>query len=166
MKFFKASTRLKPLLLQGEIETKTMNVDAHQSLLAIKKVTVEAEVRGLGDIYEAQVTVDADVVLECAYTLEPIDYHLHFRDVITFSDVETEDEDMMYVPGNEIELDPFIFGLLMVEIPTKIIKKGAKPPQSGEGYRVLSEKAFLSERNQKTDPRFDILDSLDFDEEE
>ena len=91
MKFFKASTRLKPLLLQGEIETKTMNVDAHQSLLAIKKVTVEAEVRGLGDIYEAQVTVDADVVLECAYTLEPIDYHLHFRDVITFSDVETED---------------------------------------------------------------------------
>lgn len=166
MKFLKASTRLKPLHLVDDLDVSTMNVEAHQSLLAIKRVHVDAEIQGIDDVYEAHVIIDADVVLECAYTLEPIDYHLHFSDVITLSDIETEDEDMMYVPGNEIELDPFVYGLLLVEIPTKIVKKGAKRPLSGEGYRVLSEKEFEQERVSKTDPRFDVLDQLDFDEEE
>lgn len=166
MKFFKASTRLKPLHLEGDLDVSTMNVDAHQSLLAIKQIHVDAEIQGMKDIYEARVNVEAKVVLECAYTLEPIDYHLKFSDVITFSDVESEDEYLMYAPGNEIELDPYIFGLLLVEVPTKIVKKGAKRPLGGDGYRVLSEKEFEQERSSKTDPRFDVLEQLDFEEDE
>ena len=64
------------------------------------------------------------------------------KDNFYFSSEVTGSEECFFEPGNEIDLDPHILALILAEVPHNIVKKGAKRPSSGEGYRVLSEEEF------------------------
>ena len=88
-----------------------------------------------------------------------------FRDSFYFSDdAEAESEDCYYEAGVEIDLDPYILALILAEVPHTIVKKGAQLPKSGYGYRVMSEEELLKEKSTKKNSAFDILDTIDFDE--
>ena len=62
---------------------------------------------------------------------------------------------------SNIEVDEYILDLIIAEVPMKIVKKGAKLPSSGEGYRVLSEDEYNKEQEQKTDSRWAALDDIE-----
>ena len=49
--------------------------------------------------------------------------------------------------------------------PIKIVKKGAKIPENGKGYRVITEDDYEQEKSKKVDHRFDILDTVEFPED-
>ena len=64
----------------------------------------------------------------------------------------------------EIDLDPHILALILAEVPHTLTKSGASLPKSGNGYRVLSEDDYLKEKNHKGNSAFDILDTIEFDD--
>ena len=91
----------------------------------------------------------------CAYTLEEIPYSYHVKETIELADNE---EDEFEIINNQIDIDQIVITLIVSNVPMKVIKKGAKLPSSGDGYRVLSEEDAKKEK--KSSP-FDVLDDLE-----
>ena len=119
-----------------------------------------------GDVLQVKINGSASVIASCSYTLDDVPMDVKFHDSFYFSDdKEGESEDCYYEPGVEIDLDPYILALILAEVPHNIVKKGAELPKSGNGYRVLSEEELIKEKNTKKNSAFDILDSIEFDED-
>ena len=112
-------------------------------------------------ILRVEASIEAKVIGICSYSLEEVEIDLNIKDELIFTDDE-EDEDNYYEKGNLIDLDPYILGIILANVPVRIIKKGAKLPQNGKDYRVISEDEYVEEQANKKDPRFDILDSVEF----
>ena len=106
------------------------------------------------------ISVECDITGVCSYTLEDVPLHLKFKDSLEFSNEIEDDEDIFFEPKPIFDVDPYILGLIIASIPTKIIKKGAKLPNSGAGYRVLSEEDYRKEKEKKKDPRWSKLDDI------
>lgn len=125
---------------------------------------VKAKATDYEDILLVELHIKADVVGVCSYTLEDVPLHYEIDDEISFTD-NPEDVDNYYEKGNLIELDQYILGILLANIPIKLVKKGAKLPESGNGYRVLTEEEYEEERKHRGNSAFDILDTVEFDED-
>ena len=118
-----------------------------------------------GDVVDCKVSGKASVIASCSYTLEDVPLEISFRDNFYFSNEVTGSEECYFEPGVVIDLDPHILALILAEVPHNITKSGAKLPESGNGYRVLSEDDYLEEKKNKKTSAFDILDTIEFDEE-
>ena len=118
-----------------------------------------------GDVLDCKISGKASVIASCSYTLEDVPLDVSFKDNFYFSSEVTGSDECFFEPGNEIDLDPHILALILAEVPHNIVKKGAKRPSSGEGYRVLSEEEFENERKNRGNKAFDVLDSIEFDDE-
>ena len=62
---------------------------------------------------------------------------------------------------NNIDLDEYILGILLANVPVRIVKKGAKLPGDGNNYRVISEDQYQKEKENSQDSRWSALDDLD-----
>lgn len=118
-----------------------------------------------GDVLDCKVSGKASVIASCSYTLEDVPLEISFRDNFYFSNEVSGSEECYFEPGVVIDLDPHILALILAEVPHNITKSGAKLPESGNGYRVLSEDDYLEEKKNKKTSAFDILDTIEFDEE-
>ena len=88
-----------------------------------------------------------------------------FKEDFYFSSEEDNSQDCYFEPSVNVNLDPHILALILAEVPHNITKSGATLPKSGEGYRVLSEDQYLEEKKNKKNHAFDVLDSLEIDED-
>ena len=127
----------------------------------IEECHVEAIATDYETILRVEVKINAKVIGVCSYTLEDVEINLKIEDELNFSDDE-EDVDNYYEKGNLINLDSYILGILLANIPVRIIKKGAKLPENGKDYRVISEDDYVEEKSKEVDHRFDILDTVEF----
>ena len=131
----------------------------------IDKCLVKVDATEFGDVLRVQVKGEAEVVASCSYTLDDVPLKVKFSDEFYFSNEEDNSEDCYFEPGINIDLDPHILALILAEVPHNITKSGASLPKSGNGYRVLSEEDYLNEKKNKKNSAFDILDTIEFDEE-
>ena len=118
-----------------------------------------------GDVLDCKISGKANVIASCSYTLEDVPMEVSFRENFYFSSEVTGSEECYFEPGTTIDLDPHILALILAEVPHNIVKSGASLPKSGDGYRVLSEEEYLLEKKNKKNSAFDILDTIEFDEE-
>ena len=134
------------------------------SFRRIKDCNAEIKVTDYDSIFRVEINIKSNVVVGCAYTLEDVDYVVKARDELDFTDEELDEDDdtLIQMESTIIDLKPHIYSILVSAIPIKVVKKGAKPPKDGNGYRVLSEDEFLNEKDKKTDSRWDILDDIEF----
>lgn len=132
-------------------------------LLEVKKLLAKAKVHRYQDFIDVNLEIKTDVVLQCSYTLKPFDSKLHESDEIHFSSYDDGGDDIQIYKGNLIDLDPYIYNLLSAAVPTSPKAPGAKLPESGKNFRVISEDEFNEEKEEGTDPRFDKLKDLDLD---
>ena len=132
----------------------------------IVSCSVNVTAHEYGDVLDVKIRGKASVIASCSYTLEDVPLDVSFKENFYFSNEVTGSDECFYEPSNEIDLDPHILALILAEVPHNIVKKGAKRPSGGEGYRVLSEDEFLEERKNKKTSAFDILDTIEFDEED
>lgn len=132
-------------------------------LLEVKKLHAKARIHRYQDFIDVDLLIKADVVLQCSYTLKPFDSKLHEEDEIHFASYDDGGDDIQIYKGNLIDLDPYIFNLLSASVPTSPKAPGAKLPESGKNFRVISEDEFNKEKGEGTDPRFDKLKDLDLD---
>ena len=110
-------------------------------------------------ILRVEVEITATVIAVCSYSLEDVELKLNIKDEINFTDDEN-DEESYFEKDNIIDLDEYILGILLANVPVRIIKKGAKLPKNGSGYRVLSEDDYEKEKANSVDPRWEKLDSV------
>lgn len=122
----------------------------------IKSCHVDCKVNDYGTIIEVDLSLHADLVLECSYSLEDVDYPMEHQEVLEFSD-EIEDEDIIPFNGNSIELDNYILEIIIAKLPLRIKKQNAKTIEV-KGVRVMSEDELEEERNSTLDPRLKALD--------
>lgn len=134
-------------------------------LLEVKKCKVEAKIRRYEDFIYVSLLIKADVVLQCSYTLKPFDSKLKSNEELHFASyVEEGDDDLVIYKGNSIELDKYIFDAISASVPPSPKAPGAKLPESGKGYRVISSDEFIKEKENQTNSQFDALEGLEFDD--
>lgn len=133
-------------------------------LTKINKCFVTAKIKKYEDFINVHLNVSADVRLICSYSLKEFDYDIDNEDDFNFSNLDSDiDNDFIIYKGNRIDLDDYIYELIISSVPTSPIAPNAKLPKSGSGYRVLTEEELLKEESQKGNDKFDILNDLDFD---
>ena len=120
-----------------------------------------------GEVLQVKIVGNADVVASCCYTLEDVPLSVKFDETFYFSSEEGSNSlDCYYEPGVEIDINPHILALILAEVPHNIVKKGATLPKGGNGYRVIKEEDLEKERQNKKNSAFDVLDNIEFDDEE
>lgn len=142
---------------------------ANFSLKAIKPFPLTVTYNTYDDEVEVMIKGDVTLTLECAYSLELFDDVISLDDDLVFNfknpNIEAESDDAFYEPGPYIELDHYIYALILSYIPLVVIKPGAKRPESGEGYEVLSEEEYAKKRQTLGDEYDDLFAKLELDEE-
>ena len=134
-------------------------------LLKVGDVDVVINVRRYEDFIYVFLNFKANVTLQCSYTLKPFDSVIKSNEELHFASyVEEGDDDLIIYKGNSIELDKYIFDAISASIPPSPKAPGAKLPESGKDYRVLSFEELEKEKEEKVDHRFDALDDLEFDD--
>ena len=106
------------------------------------------------------IKIKSDVIGVCSYTLEDVDYKVDISTSLTFTYNEDE-EDTIHIDTPIFDLDPFVLGLIVADVPLTLVKKGAKLPESGSDYRVISEDEYLQEKSEKKDDRWSKLDDVE-----
>lgn len=136
----------------------------HFPLVEVLGCHTDVTVQRFEEFIYVTISIKAKVILQCSYTLQNFETIVKGVDELHFASSNEDDEDCIEFKGNTIDLDPYIFNLLSASIPPSPKAPNAKAPESGKGYRVLSEEDFFSEREEKGNSQFDALKDLDFDE--
>ena len=131
----------------------------------INKCSVKVDATEYGDVLRLQVSGEAELIASCSYTLDDVPLKVKLKEDFYFSSEEDNSQDCYFEPSVNVDLDPHILALILAEVPHNITKSGAKLPESGDGYRVLSEEQYLEEKKNKKNSAFDILDTIEFDDE-
>ena len=158
MKFNKSAITAREIKV---IEETLSFKDVRKPLLDLKNVHVKATIFKDDELINVTLEIKGTAQVECAYTLEPVDYPLDFTESIDISEDENN-LDAYFIKDNTVVLDPIVLDLIVGEIPTRVVKKGAKLKKEGEGYRVLSEDELRKQKNEEEfNPAFDKLKDLD-----
>ena len=160
MKLNKLLFNNKDYVLEGDIDFSSEEFDGYH----IRKINT-AHFKMTGQNYEdlliLDVNIEAEVIGVCAYSLEDVPLNLKIHDSIEFSDTVEDDETIFFEPNVVFDIDPYILSIIVANVPNKIVKKGAKLPSDGEGYRVLSEEEYAKEQENKVDSRWAALDNIE-----
>ena len=126
----------------------------------IGKTHVKITGQDYEDILVLNFEISSEVVGVCSYTLEDVPLQINAKATLSFT-YEEEDEELIHIDAPLFEVDQYILDIIISEVPIRLVKKGAKLPSSGDGYRVLSEDEYNKEQEEKTDPRWAALDDIE-----
>lgn len=146
-----------PLTLKEEVVFEKKDYEQVFSLKKINQVNVEAKCSNYGEIIEIEFHILANLTLLCSYSLEDVEYKMNVKETLEFS-FEPLNEEIIEIKENVLNLDEHILGIIIANIPLRVIKKGAKLP-SVEGVRVISEEEYEEEKQNTLDPRLSALDN-------
>ena len=152
----------KDYALEEDIDFSDVSFDPTH-IRGVSNTHVKVTGTDYGDYLILNIKINSDVIGVCSYTLEDIPLKIKIDTSLTFSFLE-EDDDVIHIDNPIFELDPYILGLIVSEVPLTLVKKGAKLPSSGEGYRVLSEDQYEEEQKNKVDSRWSALDNIELDD--
>lgn len=105
------------------------------------------------------VDIKSEVVAISGYSLQDVPLSIKAHDELIFSD-DPQDEEAIYEAKNIFDIDNHILSIILAHIPNRVVGKGEKLPESGKGYRILTEEEYLKEKETKPDSRWEKLDSV------
>jgi uncharacterized protein len=153
-----------------KLQQKGLKLDEYVDVSDIKEVDSEirdikpVHIEGRADISASRVTfhltISGEMILPCSRTLVDVPYPFHVETTETFLlkpvDFETE-EDVHYIKGEVVDLDPIIKEHILVEVPLQVFSENPDAeeaaPQSGRGWEVVAEQ----EKTNQVDPRLAAL---------
>ena len=144
----------KEVIFHEDIDFSSYKGDPYH-VRSIKSCHMDLSVLNYDELVVLSFKIKGEVMTTCAYTLEEIPYQYDIKESVELAGNEDDEFEMI---NETIDIDQILITLIVSNIPMKVIKKGAKLPSNGDGYRVLSEEDALKEK--KASP-FDVLDDLD-----
>lgn len=76
------------------------------------------------DRFIFDIVVDCRVTMLCAITLDEVEVPLHFETDLVFGH-DFDDDNMHLIEGNSIDLDPYVFAEILLEMPMKVVSPNA-----------------------------------------
>ncbi len=133
-----------------------------RGLLDLKKVQVKGH--GSFDEKTSRVrltfVISGTMVVPCAITLEPVDYafNIDYDDCFSFKE-DDKNQDLDIAKGGVIDIISLVYELIVVSIPLKVVKEGAKYPKSTGNCEIIHEDDLLkrAKSNDEIDPRLEKL---------
>lgn len=154
----------KEAKLSEEVSFNPEVFKCHFPLVEVLNCHVDVKVQRFEEFIYVTISIVAKVILQCSYTLQNFETTIKGVDELHFASSNEDDDDCIEFKGNTIELDQYIFNLLSASVPLSPKAPNAKAPDSGKGYRVLSQDEFENERAEKGNSQFDALKDLEFDD--
>ena len=156
----------KHYLLEEDVDFSSHQFDKNYRIRKITSCHIKIDLVSFEDIVDMRLEASGDIIGACSYTEEDVPLSYHFKEEMTFSHDESRGADY-FESGDIIDMDPYIFALIDSHIPLNIHKKGAKMPQGGEGYEVLSEEDYYKKKKEEKGPSpFDVLDDIELDDDD
>ena len=159
MKINRLLFKNKDYRVEDDIDFSSIKTDPGH-IKSIDKCHVLVTGNDYDDILVLNFKIEAEVTGVCAYSLEDVPLKIKSDVTLNFS-YDEEDEDIIHIDNPIFEVDEIVYSLIISEVPLKIVKKGAKLPDSGLGYRVLSEDEYQKEQDNKKDSRWSKLDDVE-----
>ena len=124
-------------------------------LLDLKDVVVEGH-----GFYEKEteslvldLSIQGIMIVPCALSLDPVDYPFQSNTGLKFTfDTSVKDDEIVVVKSQEIDIIPLVWELISLEIPLKVVKKGATVPTKGDGWELKNESVSPTDADEG-DPR-------------
>lgn len=131
-------------------------IESIPNLLDIKDLVLQGKGHYLDelDTLRIEFTLKGIMVVPCARSLEPVDYHFESVNDAEYSFSESQNEECIIVKGNVIDMDELIKEIISLEVPIRVVKEGAELKKSGKGWEVKGENEV------GIDPRFEKLKEL------
>lgn len=152
----------KHYFLEDDVDFSSHVFAANYRIRAIKKCHIKIDLVIFEEIINLSIKMDGTVIGACSYTNEDVPLNYHVKENMSFSPNEGEADYLE--EGDIIDLDLYLYSLIDNAIPLNIIKKGAKLPNSGLGYEVISEEDYLNKKKNKDSSPWDKLNELDLDD--
>lgn len=150
---------------EEDIDLSHLDLSITMNVRRIDKLHAKAKIEVYSDYLYVNFNLKGSATMICAYTLEDVIRDFNFEDEYSFTfDEDLEDEDITYLDNPILDLDPYFLTTILASLPSKVIKEGAKLPESGDGYRVLSEEEYLKEKAEHKPNAFDALKDIDIDD--
>ena len=124
----------------------------------IKKCSYEAKVQKIGDYNHAEFNIRCTLTLEDSRDAVSFDKKLNISEDVDLLDEEDDAGEGFIVAGPDLDFDQLALRIIAASLPIKIVRDNSALPESGKGYRLLSEdeKAAEEENKQKIDIKNEI----------
>lgn len=100
-------------------------IDTIDDILDISEVKVSGNGRNIvDDRYIFNLNIECLLTLECARTLEPVEYPISLQVTEIFDTVDSMDEDIRLIEKNTIDLSDAIWEDIYLEKPMRVFKEG------------------------------------------
>ncbi|HAE15656.1 MAG TPA: hypothetical protein DCG51_03810 [Erysipelotrichaceae bacterium] len=116
------------------------------------------------DLFYAVIHVTGTMLLPDAITGEEIEHPFDTESEETYSFHKTDDENIRDVTDDVIELMPAIIDAIIMEVPLQVTNASEDDYPHGDGWAVITEEAYLRDRESRIDPRLAKL--MEYKEEE
>ncbi len=102
-----------------------------------------------------------NINITSSYTGVPFNKEIKIDDTLYFTNTKSLDSDDIIFVKDLIDLDYYVYSLLITSIPVDAHKDGEKLPK-GKDYRVLTEDEYLKEKASSGSNAFSALNDIDF----
>lgn len=125
------------------------------NLLGIHDIRVHGEGIFQASSGQLHVTfvVEGVMIVPCARTLEPIDYHFSTDWEQTFVFGTPTSDDEIGLSGNVVDLEPLVQEQIITAVPLRVVKPGAAISSEGTGWSFQFEDTSDSSDSSVIDPR-------------
>lgn len=150
----------KKLSIEDDIDFSSVHNPIPQ-IDTIVSTHVKVDASKYDELIVLSLSIDAVVDAVSSYTGKIGKYPLIIKEDITLSLVDTEDNEYDVIKGNTINIDEYVYSLIIASMPISVILKGETLPKDINGVKITSEEEYMNKKS-KSSP-FDVLDEL-FDE--
>ena len=153
----KLLSNIEKRLIIDEILVYNQEFLDNTDIISISPVSVKGEVtkNDIGDL-ELNINVTGELVLPCAVTLKPVKYPFSFE----LNEIITEkNENNLKKDINTLELKPYLWENILVEIPLRIVSEDAYEKEyKGDGWQLINEDTKKENRNNPFEALNQLLD--------
>jgi len=126
-------------------------------IISISPIKVSGSIfkNDIGDL-DLNINVSGELVLPCSVTLEPVKYPFSFE---INEIIDEKDENNLKKDVNTLELKPYLWENILVEIPLRIVSENAyKKEYKGDGWQLINEDTKKENKNNPFEALNQLLD--------
>lgn len=105
----------------------------------IKNTSFIGNISKNDEMYTLSGSIQGTMVLSDDITLEDVDYDFDIKIDEKFMEFSDDLENNLKIINNSLDIFPFLWQNILLEVPSKVRKTGQNPKLSGDNWKVITE---------------------------
>ena len=105
----------------------------------IKNTSFVGNISKNDEMYTISGSIQGTMVLSDDMTLEDVDYDFDIKIDEKFMEFSDDLENNLKIINNSLDIFPFLWQNILLEVPSKVRKTGQNPKLSGDNWKVITE---------------------------